>query len=166
MVVAGDTNSYPQPTIDHLGGPSHIKQHCLANTLLSFGLRDAFRERHPTTRAFTFGESRLDQMFVKSATGIRLDTVNVAIIWDWPYRTDRTSIICDLLSTIPIITDKQNSLAHPAWRKLMRDATDPPTKSIIQEQIVQHISQHKERIKVAYEELAMVRLACTSAQGR
>ena len=66
MVVAGDTNSYPQPTIDHLGGPSHIRQNCFANTSLSLGLRDTFRERHLTTRAFSHisksGGPRVDQL--------------------------------------------------------------------------------------------------------
>ena len=135
MVVAGDTNSYPQPTIDHLGGPSYIKQSWLANTLLSLGSRDTFQERHSTVRAFTHitksGGSRFDQIWFRSCNGMHLDTVNAKIIWNWQHRTDHTPIICDFLSIILTIVDKRNSSAQPAWRKLVRDVTESTTKSII-----------------------------------
>ena len=51
MVVSGDTKSYPQPTSDHIGGPTHARPECLASTLLALGFRDTFRDRHPTKRA-------------------------------------------------------------------------------------------------------------------
>ena len=146
MVVAGDTNSYLQPTLDHIGGPNHIRPNCLSATMLSPCLRDTFRERHPTTRAFTHisksGGSRLDQIWVRSAAGTQLDTVNASIIWDWPHQTDHIPVIGDLFSNLPTIQDKWNHRSLQPWRKLSRDATDPIAKAAIVEHFAEHLDQH------------------------
>ena len=163
MVVAVDINSYLQPTIDHLGGPTHIRQNCLAATLLSFGLKDTFKESHPATQAFTHisetGGSRFDQIWTRPAAGTQLDTANAPMIWDWPHQTHHTPVIGDLLPTVPTIQDKWCQPSLPAWRKLLRDAADPIAKPAIQERIAKHIDQHKASIESVREELANVRFA-------
>ena len=42
MVVAGDTSSYCHPVLDHLSGPTDIRQQSLEPLLSSLGLRDSF----------------------------------------------------------------------------------------------------------------------------
>ena len=87
MIVAGDVNSYTQPQFDYLGGPANVRPCCLAATLATLGLKDSFRERHADKVAFTHisksGGSRLDQLWIRPATGTILHVIKVTIIWKW-----------------------------------------------------------------------------------
>ena len=65
-VVAGDLNSYQNPEMDDIGGPSAIRSDCVTSMLTNHGFQDSFRQRHPSVVAFTYlsgvGGSRLDQI--------------------------------------------------------------------------------------------------------
>ena len=91
MVVAGDINSYTQPFIDHLGGPTNVRTNCLAATLIALGFKDEFRGRHANKIAFTYisklGGSRLHQIWTRPATGTCLEVLKATITWKWPYPT-------------------------------------------------------------------------------
>ena len=62
MLVAGDMNSYTQPSIDHTGGPANVRANCFAATLTALGFRDTFKERRPDTcGVYTHQQSRRKQ---------------------------------------------------------------------------------------------------------
>ena len=96
MIVAGDINSYHQPSTDHNGGPSIVRPECLSSHLLSFGFHDTFRHRFPITCAFTHifqsGGSWLDQISIRPALGLMLPVVSACIIWDWPFKSDHSPV--------------------------------------------------------------------------
>ena len=128
MVVAGDMNSYQQPSIDHNGGPSVVRPECLTSHLLSHGFCDTFRHRFPITPAFTHiskaGGSRLDQIWIRPAPGLSLAIVLACIIWEWESQSDHCPIVADLFSSIPIIHDVVERQRQPPWRALLADLSD------------------------------------------
>ena len=75
-------------------------------------------------------------------------------------------VIGDSLFTILTMLDKWSKLAVPAGRKLLRDATEPAIKTIIQEQIALQFSSLKESMEAASEELAMVRSTASAHAER
>ena len=153
MIVAGDINSYPQSVIDHNGGPSCVRPESLSSALLSLVFCDTFRQRFPSTTAFTHisksGGSRLDQILVRPAPGFHFGTISSSIIWEWPSPTDHCSVVADFLSTIPIIDGKIDRPLQPPWRRLLSDAADKEFNARILEDVLCKIGQYKDLMETA-----------------
>ena len=134
-----------------------------ASTQLSLGFCDTFRQRFPTTTAFTHiskaGGSRLDQIWVRLAPGLHFETVSACIIWDSPSQTDHCPVVADFLSTIPIIDEKIERPPQPPWRRLLSDAADKGLNAKIREDVLSKIEPFKDDMEAARRELLKVRKA-------
>ena len=123
MIVAGDINSFHQPAIDHNGGPSTVRPECLSSHLLSPGFYDTFRQRFPTTIAFTHisvsGGSRLDQIWIRPALGLMLPIVSACIILELHFKSDHSPVAADFFTTIPRVLDQDDCPVLPPWRLLL-----------------------------------------------
>ena len=119
VIVAGDLNSYQRPAIDHYGGPSNIRPGCITSHLSSLGFCDTFRHRHPSVHAFTHiskaGGSRLDQIWIRSATGLPLFISLSCIIWEWDLHSDHFPVVADIHYQIPLITTSVVRVPQPPW---------------------------------------------------
>ena len=147
MVVAGDINSYTQPCIAQLEGLTNVRNYCFAATLTALGFKDTFSGRHAEKVAFTYisksSGSRLDQIWIKPAAVTCLEVLKAKIIWKWPYATDHTPVLADILSTVPVIIENTKMKNKPQWRLLLRKEDDPTTENEIYEHVQRHIEQQK-----------------------
>ena len=105
MIVAGDINSYRQPSIDYNGGPSIVRLECLSSHLLSIGFHNTFHQIFHITSAFTHisvsGGSRPDQIWIRPALGLMLPIVNACIVWDWQFKSHHSRVAADVFDIIP-----------------------------------------------------------------
>lgn len=163
MIVAGDINSYSQAVLDHNGGPSYVRPESLTSTLLALGFHDTFRQRFPTTTAFTRisqpGGSRLEHIWVRPAPGLHFETFSSCIIWDWPFQTDHCPVVADFLSTIPTIDEKIDRPPQPRWRVLLSEAADKELNAKMREDDLGKIGPYKDLMETTRGELLKVREA-------
>ena len=129
VVALGDFNSFLSLELDRWAAGAVLREDTLASCAYQLGLVDIFRAQHPDTRAFTFfwgtnGASRLDQIWVKSPPGYDMLVANAAILWNWSRRVDHDPVVVDLICTLPVIPDHQNSRAQE-WRQLVRGIQGP-----------------------------------------
>ena len=166
MIVAGDINSYQQPSIDHNGGPSMVRPECLSSHLLSLGFHDTFRQRFPTTSAFTHislsGGSRLDQIWIRPALGLMLPIVSACIVWDWPFKSDHSPVAADFFNIIPQVYDQEERPPQPPWRLLLAEAEDNEKCAIINQKILIQIEPLKDLMESIRIKLCRVRQAANS----
>ena len=163
-LLCGDMNSYTSDELDHLGSPSSIRPGCLAPSLEAAGCRDAFRERHPFLRAYTYASrtqtaSRFDQVWVRSPPGATLDVLNAAIIWGWPNRTDHEPVVVDVACSFPRASDLPQAPGR-AWRKVVSDSLDKQLSEKMRESVLESIQPRREEIEDACTRLRLVRDTC------
>ena len=117
--------------------------------------------RHPDKVAFTHksksGSSRLDQLWIRPATGATLQVVKATIIWKWPYPTDHAPVLADISSGIPLIEGKSVSNAQPKWRKVLKKSNDPKTMEDVVQALQERIDNKKDSIKEIKCKLAALR---------
>ena len=166
VIVAGDLNSYQRPAIDHYGGPSNIRPGCITSHLSFLGFCDTFRHRHPSVHAFTHiskaGGSRLDQIWIRSATGLPLFISLSCIIWEWDLHSDHFPVVADIHYQIPLITTSVVRVPQPPWRTLLSNFNDDEHRDTIRSEVLENITPHKDLIESHRRKLAILRLRASS----
>ena len=169
VVVVGDLNSYQRPEIDHYGAPSIVRAECITSHLVAHGFSDSFRHRHPSVRAFTHitkgGGSRLDQIWIRSATGL-LQFISLAcIIWDWDSHSDHFPVVADIRCHVPWITTHIVREPQPLWRTLLSNFNDDEHRDTILAGVSEKIMPYKILIESHRRKLAALRQAASSRES-
>ena len=164
-IAARNPNSYVDHGLDRWGGHSAIRSNCLAMRLQDAGFDDAFRSRHLRLRAFAFrhssgSASRLDQGWVRAASGQSVTVLNAAIVWTWPKRRDHDPFIADLGFALPCVGLASVQARAPYWRRLCTQMEDPSKLELLRATASQALELHRLEIEDAKAALQSVCVEC------